>query len=189
MNFPILPFLFFPRPSFNSPKFLVGTVSTDILIKADDACRDLVDEAKNYLLLPQERPLMQGKNGSMLIFEEHKISTVAFLRASFLSFLQVLERDLGSPCVAARYCSRWAGGAAAMPSRRWSATTRSPTSGAWWRPCRNDVAVSESPFSMISFSPSVSSEVGPVCEGGTQLIWESIIEFCFFANFYLQSYR
>lgn len=23
-------------------------------------CRDLVDEAKNYLLLPQERPLMQG---------------------------------------------------------------------------------------------------------------------------------
>ena len=43
-----------------SPKFLVGTVSTDILIKADDACRDLVDEAKNYLLLPQERPLMQG---------------------------------------------------------------------------------------------------------------------------------
>ena len=44
-----------------SPKFLVGTVSTDILIKADDACRDLVDEAKNYLLLPQERPLMQGR--------------------------------------------------------------------------------------------------------------------------------
>jgi len=43
-----------------SPKFLVGTVSTDILIKADDSCRDLVDEAKNYLLLPQERPLMQG---------------------------------------------------------------------------------------------------------------------------------
>jgi hypothetical protein len=46
--------------AFLSPKFLVGTVSTDILIKADDACRDLVDEAKNYLLLPQERPLMQG---------------------------------------------------------------------------------------------------------------------------------
>jgi len=23
-------------------------------------CRDLVDEAKNYLLLPQERPQMQG---------------------------------------------------------------------------------------------------------------------------------
>ncbi len=43
-----------------SPKFLVGTVGADILIKADDTCRDLVDEAKNYLLLPQERPHMQG---------------------------------------------------------------------------------------------------------------------------------
>lgn len=43
-----------------SPKFLVGTVGADILVKSDEACRDLVDEAKNYLLLPQERPLMQG---------------------------------------------------------------------------------------------------------------------------------
>lgn len=43
-----------------SPKFLVGTVGSDLLIKSDDVCRDLVDEAKNYLLLPQERPLMQG---------------------------------------------------------------------------------------------------------------------------------
>jgi len=43
-----------------SPKFLVGTVGSDLLIKGDDICRDLVDEAKNYLLLPQERPLMQG---------------------------------------------------------------------------------------------------------------------------------
>lgn len=92
-----------------SPKFLVGTVGSDLLIKSDEvnsfmgsyifsfilcrfngkiyckelwknilkvggksltsihcfilscqACRDLVDEAKNYLLLPQERPLMQG---------------------------------------------------------------------------------------------------------------------------------
>jgi hypothetical protein len=42
------------------PKFLVGTVSNDALIKSDPECRDLVDEAKNYLLLPQERPLMQG---------------------------------------------------------------------------------------------------------------------------------
>jgi kelch-like protein 20 len=38
----------------------VGTVGSDLLIKSDEACRDLVDEAKNYLLLPQERPLMQG---------------------------------------------------------------------------------------------------------------------------------
>lgn len=43
-----------------SPKFLVGTVSSELLIRSDDACRDLLDEAKNYLLLPQERPLMQG---------------------------------------------------------------------------------------------------------------------------------
>jgi len=43
-----------------SPKFLVGTVGADLLIKSDDTCRDLVDEAKNYLLLPQERPHMQG---------------------------------------------------------------------------------------------------------------------------------
>ncbi|XP_014782697.1 kelch-like protein 20 [Octopus bimaculoides] len=43
-----------------SPKFLVGTVGSDLLIKSDESCRDLLDEAKNYLLLPQERPLMQG---------------------------------------------------------------------------------------------------------------------------------
>uniref|UniRef100_UPI00358ED49A kelch-like protein 20 n=1 Tax=Myxine glutinosa TaxID=7769 RepID=UPI00358ED49A len=43
-----------------TPKFLVGTVGSDLLIKSDEVCRDLVDEAKNYLLLPQERPLMQG---------------------------------------------------------------------------------------------------------------------------------
>lgn len=43
-----------------SPKFLVGTVGADLLVRSDEKCRDLVDEAKNYLLLPQERPLMQG---------------------------------------------------------------------------------------------------------------------------------
>ena len=42
-----------------SPKFLVQ-VSSDSLIRADEVCRDLVDEAKNYLLLPQERPQMQS---------------------------------------------------------------------------------------------------------------------------------
>lgn len=48
------------RLSQLTAKFLVGTVSTDILIKNDQMCRDLVDEAKNYLLLPQERPHMVG---------------------------------------------------------------------------------------------------------------------------------
>ena len=42
------------------PKFLVGVVGTDTLIKSEDSCRDLVDEAKNYLLLPEQRLLMQG---------------------------------------------------------------------------------------------------------------------------------
>jgi kelch-like protein 20 len=41
-------------------RFLVNTVSSDPLIRADQACRDLVDEAKDYLLLPQERLNMQG---------------------------------------------------------------------------------------------------------------------------------
>ncbi|CAJ0572254.1 unnamed protein product, partial [Mesorhabditis spiculigera] len=42
------------------PKFLVSVVSEDPLVKADPAARDLVDEAKNYLLLPLERAHMQG---------------------------------------------------------------------------------------------------------------------------------
>ena len=41
-------------------KFLVGTVDKNQLIRTEGACRDLVDEAKNYLLLPQERGHMQG---------------------------------------------------------------------------------------------------------------------------------
>lgn len=43
------------RLALFTPKFLVNTVSEDPLIKSDMACRDLVDEAKNYLLLPSER--------------------------------------------------------------------------------------------------------------------------------------
>ena len=41
-------------------RFLVTNVSSDPLIRADQSCRDLVDEAKDYLLLPQERLNMQG---------------------------------------------------------------------------------------------------------------------------------
>ena len=41
-------------------KYLVGTVDKCQLIRTDSACRDLIDEAKNYLLLPQERGQMQG---------------------------------------------------------------------------------------------------------------------------------
>lgn len=43
-----------------APKFLVGVVSSDPLVKSDESCRDLVDEAKNYLLLPEQRLVMQG---------------------------------------------------------------------------------------------------------------------------------
>jgi len=43
-----------------SARFLVNTVSSDPLIRADQACRDLIDEAKDYLLLPQERLNKQG---------------------------------------------------------------------------------------------------------------------------------
>ena len=41
-------------------RFLVGVVSADLLVKSDENCRELVDEAKNYLLLPEERLLKQG---------------------------------------------------------------------------------------------------------------------------------
>jgi kelch-like protein 20 len=41
-------------------RFLVNTVSSDPLIRSDQACRDLVDEAKDYLLLPQDRLNKQG---------------------------------------------------------------------------------------------------------------------------------
>ena len=41
-------------------RFLVNTVSSDPLIRSDQRCRDLIDEAKDYLLLPQERLNMQG---------------------------------------------------------------------------------------------------------------------------------
>lgn len=43
-----------------SARFLVGVVSPDLLIRNDENCRELVDEAKNYLLLPEQRNLMQG---------------------------------------------------------------------------------------------------------------------------------
>ncbi|CAL2029350.1 unnamed protein product [Caenorhabditis brenneri] len=43
-----------------TPKFLVSVVSEEVLVKSDPSSRDLVDEAKNYLLLPVERPNMQG---------------------------------------------------------------------------------------------------------------------------------
>ncbi|OQV16556.1 Kelch-like protein 20 [Hypsibius exemplaris] len=43
-----------------APKFLVNTVGQEPLVKSDERCREIVDEAKNYLLLPAERSAMQG---------------------------------------------------------------------------------------------------------------------------------
>jgi len=41
-------------------KFLVTRVGNDPLIKQDQVCRDLIDEAKDYHLLPLDRSSMQG---------------------------------------------------------------------------------------------------------------------------------
>ncbi|VDD82029.1 unnamed protein product [Mesocestoides corti] len=43
-----------------TPKFLVDVVGASALVRSNEFCRDLIDEAKNYLLLPQERSRMQG---------------------------------------------------------------------------------------------------------------------------------
>ncbi|CAD6197420.1 unnamed protein product [Caenorhabditis auriculariae] len=42
------------------PSFLADIVATNKLIKEDLACRDLVDEAKDYHLIPERRPLMKS---------------------------------------------------------------------------------------------------------------------------------
>ena len=43
-----------------SPSFLVNVVGTNTMIKSLEECRDLVDEAKNYLLLPDMRAKLDG---------------------------------------------------------------------------------------------------------------------------------
>ena len=40
--------------------YLVSRVGMEPLIRSSEACRDLVDEAKDYLLLPEQRSLLQG---------------------------------------------------------------------------------------------------------------------------------
>ena len=42
-----------------SPRFLVDIVEAEDLIKQDIKCRDLLDEAKNYHMLPDRRTRMQ----------------------------------------------------------------------------------------------------------------------------------
>ena len=43
-----------------SPEFLTDNVITEELIRSSHSCRDLVDEAKDYHLMPQRRPLLQS---------------------------------------------------------------------------------------------------------------------------------
>lgn len=40
--------------------YLVSRVGAEPLIRSSDACRDLVDEAKDYLLLPEQRSQLEG---------------------------------------------------------------------------------------------------------------------------------
>lgn len=40
--------------------YLVSKVSSEPMIRQNEACRDLVDEAKDYLLLPEQRAQLQG---------------------------------------------------------------------------------------------------------------------------------
>ncbi|KAG9510978.1 Kelch-like protein 20, partial [Fragariocoptes setiger] len=50
------------RLSQLTPQYLVKTVSQDVLIRSNEKCREYVDEAKDYLLLPQERAERQGQH-------------------------------------------------------------------------------------------------------------------------------
>ena len=43
-----------------TPQFLSDTVASDELIRASHKCRDLVDEARDYHLMPERRSLMQS---------------------------------------------------------------------------------------------------------------------------------
>ena len=40
--------------------YLVSRVGTEPLVRQDEDCRDLLDEAKNYLLLPEQRAALEG---------------------------------------------------------------------------------------------------------------------------------
>ena len=40
--------------------YLVSHVGTEPLVRQDENCRDLLDEAKNYLLLPEQRAMLEG---------------------------------------------------------------------------------------------------------------------------------
>lgn len=43
-----------------SPQYLTDSVATEQLVRASHSCRDLLDEAKDYHLMPERRPLLQS---------------------------------------------------------------------------------------------------------------------------------
>ena len=56
-----LPFLLAKvRLPLLTPQFLSDTVASDELIRASHKCRDLLDEARDYHLMPERRSLMQS---------------------------------------------------------------------------------------------------------------------------------
>lgn len=43
-----------------TPQYLTDHVATEELIRSSHQCRDLLDEAKDYHLMPERRPLLQS---------------------------------------------------------------------------------------------------------------------------------
>ncbi|KAK6045008.1 BTB And Kelch, partial [Cooperia oncophora] len=65
-----------------SPKFLAETVSEDALVKADEACRDLLDEAKviTYQRLQLSTPVRANIQGPRIQLRDVMIRTGVFYR-------------------------------------------------------------------------------------------------------------
>ncbi len=115
-------------------------------------CRDLVDEAKNYLLLPQERPLMQGPRTRPR--KPIRCGEVLFAGVCFSSYNL---GSIGSICfprfsictsdfclwVSGRLVQRW------CYLKRWALRSLRPMSGGWWHPWANGAVELVSVFWMI----------------------------------------
>ena len=102
-----------------NPKFLVGTVGADLLVRSDDNCRDLVDEAKNYLLLPQERPMMQGprtRPRKPIRCGEVLFAVGGWCSGDAISSVERFYQQLGHSCVTSAATTAAAGGSAGRHS-------------------------------------------------------------------------
>ena len=45
-----------------TPQFLADRVATEELIRSSHKCRDLLDEARDYHLMPERRPQLKGSS-------------------------------------------------------------------------------------------------------------------------------